>query len=171
MISTKTSKPSSSKVLANTSGYSQELPRLPTEIKFSLAHSKPYGFVVVVLGFVLFLKTELSPSFSSFFVTWQTALLLLAGKIYLCKSLFSPASPLYLLTSVINEPKMAMDLKGLYQLFIRFTEVIWKKSKHHFNSGQCHSFTSNILRTWSTKNKRSQNGLPWGLKQDSLILI
>lgn len=140
-------------------------------MKFSLAPSELHCFVVVVLGLVLFLKTELSASFSSFFITRQTALLLLAGRIYLCKSLFSPASPLYLLTSVINELKMAMDLKGLYQLFIRFTEVIWKKSKHHFNSGQCHSFTSNILRTWSTKNKRSQNGLPWGLEQHSLILI
>lgn len=140
-------------------------------MKFSLAPSELHCFVVVVLGLVLFLKTELSASFSSFFITRQTALLLLAGRIYLCKSLFSPASPLYLLTSVINEPKMAMDLKGLYQLFIRFTEVIWKKSKYHFNSGQCHSFTSNILRTWSTKNKRSQNGLPWGLEQHSLILI
>lgn len=140
-------------------------------MKFSLAPSELHCFVVVVLGLVLFLKTELSASFSSFFITRQTALLLLAGRIYLCKSLFSPASPLYLLTSVINEPKMAMDLKGLYQLFIRFTEVILKKSKYHFNSGQCHSFTSNILRTWSTKNKRSQNGLPWGLEQHSLILI
>lgn len=146
-IWTKISKPSSSKVLADTSGYSQKLSRLPTEMKFSLAPSELHCFVVVVLGLVLFLKTELSASFSSFFITRQTALLLLAGRIYLCKSLFSPASPLYLLTSVINEPKMAMDLKGLYQLFIRFTEVILKKSKYHFNSGQCHSFTSNILRT------------------------
>lgn len=97
-------------------------------------HWRKRTFIVLLWG-VFFVLTELPLSFSSFFVRWQTALFLHAGRICLCNSLFSPAGPSYLLTSVINEPKMAMDLKWLYQLYWSGLE----KSKHHFSSQQYQS--------------------------------
>lgn len=66
-------------------------------------HMEPF-IALGCIGFFCF-NRAVSSFFSPFFVRWQTAPLLHAGRICLCKSLFCPASASYLLTSVINEPK------------------------------------------------------------------
>lgn len=101
----------------------------------------------------------------SFFVRWQTVLLLCAVKMYLCKGSFSPAIPSHLLTFVTNEPKLAIDLEWLYQLF--FNWLYWSGKKANttsFYDNIDQRFMTNMLKSWFIIKQRNMERIYLGLK-------